>query len=260
MGLGDEIMVTGDVVAMQQRDPRPVCIVDKRGNPRWHEIWEHNPRLTQRPEGAQLYVNAWGRRPYIDPNRSNKKRWVFREDYRAKRGEIYLTDEERAAVAGIPAGSIIVEPLIKPGAPLNKDWGWNRWQRLATLLREQRAPGIVQIGPGKPPLLKGAQFHRTSTFRIACAALERASVAILPEGGLHHAAAALHVPAVVIFGGYISPRTTGYDGHVNLYTGNLGTLGWRTPHPDCAKAMAKITPEEVAGHALDIIAQKASAA
>jgi FkbM family methyltransferase len=53
---------------------------------------------------------------------------------------------------------------------------------------------------------------------MAAGVLSGASLLISPEGGLHHAAAALGVRAVVIFGGFISPATTGYALHTNLFT------------------------------------------
>ena len=37
------------------------------------------------------------------------------------------------------------------------------------------------------------------------------------EGGMHHAAAATNRDALVIFGGHISPKITGYENHKNLY-------------------------------------------
>ena len=57
--------------------------------------------------------------------------------------------------------------------------------------------------------------------------LSGARAAVLHEGGLHHAAAALGMPAVVLFGGMISPRNTGYDVHVNLAIDDPEALGWR---------------------------------
>ena len=62
---------------------------------------------------------------------------------------------------------------------------------------------------------------------------------------MHHCAAAFGVPGIVIFGGFISPATTGYGCHVNLFTGGEA-CGMRIPCEHCADAMRKITPEQVA--------------
>ena len=140
-----------------------------------------------------------------------------------------------------------LEPRIKAGASPNKDWGWARWQALVRLRRDV---DWVQLGPPGTRLLDGARLVATADFRTACALLSGARAAVLPEGGLHHAAAALRVPAVVIFGGMTSPANTGYETHVNLFEtmGGASPCGQRLPCDHCARAMAAITPEAVADH------------
>jgi hypothetical protein len=44
------------------------------------------------------------------------------------------------------------------------------------------------------------------------------------EGGMHHAAAAVGVPAVVLFGGFIPPEIMGYKGQISL-TGGATACG-----------------------------------
>ena len=61
---------------------------------------------------------------------------------------------------------------------------------------------------------------------------------------LMHAAAALKVPAVVIYGGFISPKVTGYPLHRNLFTGGT-PCGMRTNCKHCRDAMAAILPTTV---------------
>jgi ADP-heptose:LPS heptosyltransferase len=79
---------------------------------------------------------------------------------------------------------------------------------------------------------------------MAAATLSRARAAVLPEGGLHHAAAAVGVKSIVIYGGYISPQQTGYNLHENIFTGGE-PCGMRIPCRHCEKAMASIAPEMV---------------
>jgi len=50
---------------------------------------------------------------------------------------------------------------------------------------------LVQLGPAGTRLLHGVEHYPTNTFREACAALARSRAAVLHEGGLHHAAAAV---------------------------------------------------------------------
>lgn len=101
----------------------------------------------------------------------------------------------------------------------------------------------------------GVSHIRTATFRQACGALSGAKLYIGPEGGLHHAAAALGIPAVVIFGGFIHPRTTGYDLHTNLFVGDepCGSTNYCV---HCVDAMASISVDEVFSAAIARLSAK----
>ena len=62
-----------------------------------------------------------------------------------------------------------------------------------------------------------------------------------PEGGFHHAAAALNKKAVVIFGGFIDPLVTGYDFHNNIYVDIDGSpCGSRVICKHCKDCIQKI--------------------
>ena len=82
---------------------------------------------------------------------------------------------------------------------------------------------------------------------------------MLPEGGLHHAAAALGTPTIVIFGGFISPRQTGYPHQVNLFTGGT-PCGMRRRCDHCEQAMRRVAIEEVLVKARMLAAATADAA
>ena len=71
MGLGDEIMVTGEARRAQARDPRPVAVAGRDGRARWHPLWRGNSRIAAphevaRGRAVQWIVNGPGCRPYID--------------------------------------------------------------------------------------------------------------------------------------------------------------------------------------------------
>jgi ADP-heptose:LPS heptosyltransferase len=82
-------------------------------------------------------------------------------------------------------------------------------------------------------------------FRHALSMMRRAKLIVTSEGGLHHGAAAMGVPAVVIFGGFIPPQVTGYDMHINLAHGEA--CGRYTPCQHCKEAMEAISFEQVLG-------------
>lgn len=246
MGWGDEIMATGQVRELYARDPRRVAIVDRDGRVRKHEIWRGNDKIVDVrftgagvPQGAQLLRNGPGLRPYIAEKHPD--RWIWKA-WDRPRGEIVLDAKEKAIGARY-TGRVIVEPHLKAKASPNKDWGWMRWNKLVWLMRSAGYK-VSQMGPGGEPLLDGVEPIVTASFREACAVVASARAAVLPEGGLHHAAAAFGVPAVVIYGGYISPAQTGYDLHTNLFTGGE-PCGRRHPCNHCRAALDSIKPEQV---------------
>ncbi len=248
MGWGDEIMVTGEARRLRKRDPRPVAVRGKRAGVRWHPIWDGNPRLATPDDVAagrdvQWLDNGPGLRPYVDYPRCTPERWAY-TDWRCTPGEVFVPRLTRQDY-------VVIEPLIKAKASPNKRWGWERWQALVRLLPEL---DWVQLGPLGTRLLAGVRHVVTTDFVAACTALSGASAAVLPEGGLHHAAAALGVPAVTIFGGMTSPANTGYDGHINLFVDDgRSPCGMRVECGHCAAAMASITPELVAEHLEELL-------
>jgi ADP-heptose:LPS heptosyltransferase len=82
-------------------------------------------------------------------------------------------------------------------------------------------------------------------MRDAAAVLATARAAVLPEGGLHHVCAAVGTSAVVIYGGYISPQVTGYEGQTAFFTGSGLGCGMRVACTHCKQSMEAIAPEAV---------------
>lgn len=239
MGFGDELMVTGHVRVLQQTDPRKVRL--DFGRRLWNEVFDHNPRIAKSADkDVQIYQpRANGLRPYAA--RKTEQRWTWR-DYKPPVGELYFQPDE-LAFAETHSPDVVIEPNLKGNASPNKDWGLQRWERLVVLLR---AAGLraTQLGPRGTRTVAGADLIETRNFRHACAVLGRARAAVLSEGGLHHGAAVVGVRSVVIYGGYISPRQTGYDLHVNLFTGGH-PCGMRVRCAHCVEAMSRISPEAV---------------
>ena len=240
MGLGDWIMATGEAKAHHARTGRRVCF-SNGGKHYWSEVFDGNPKLARAPgEGIDILRQGGGMRPYI--SLKTRGAWTWKQ-YQPIPGEAYFTDRELEFGSRF-RGRIIVEPNCKPIGHMNKDWGRPRWSELIKLLRD--LPLAQLIAPGQM-FLPGIEQIGTETFRSAWAVLKYARAAVLPEGGLHHAAAAVGLPAVVIYGGFISPQVTGYALHRNIYTGGspLG-CGMRTNCAHCKEAMATITPERIA--------------
>jgi len=211
------------------------------------EIFQGNPQIARPGDEGKSNIQ-WidfykGHRQY---NKMNAKRthWVWNYDFKATPGRFFLSFDEIEFAENCGHGFAVIEPNVpwhKTVAP-NKDWGKPRYQAVADRLR---ADGwdVVQFSHGRDRL-RNVRVVTTPTFRHAAAALSRAALAILPEGGLHHAAAALHIPAVVIFGGFIPPAVTGYAMHNNL-TGGAEACGSLSRCQHCRDALDNISVDEV---------------
>lgn len=234
-------MVTAAVARMRRAGAAPVLVTDRHGVPRWNDLWTGNPDIVKPGSvGACVtYANGPGLRPYIASETPQKRVW---RQWGLEPGKIYFTAREKE-FARQHAGKIIIEPMIKFKASPNKEWGWIRWHKLVRLM-SNAGLRATQLGPPLTPVVYLADIIHTENFRLACAVVSRARAVVTTEGALHHAAAACGVPAVVIFGGYISPDITGYAGHRNLFTGGV-PCGMRTACSHCKKAMGEISPELV---------------
>jgi ADP-heptose:LPS heptosyltransferase len=257
MGMGDEILVSGIAKRVAAMTNHCVTVLDSKGSPRICDLWDGLHYINQKSGGGPAFLmNAAGVRQYYSHMEGNRIIW---RKWDIAPGEIRLTDEERRwAEERVPPGKFLVlgwQYKEKGGGGKNKDWGIVNWTRVATALRGYY---FVQLMPPEREdngLFEADPIH-TPTFRHACAILERSIGYVGHEGGLHHAAAALGKPAVVVFGGYISPEVTGYPEHTNLYSPDerypLG-CGTVTPCEHCKESMSKITVEHVVGAVREMI-------
>lgn len=241
MGLGDELMAIGQALECGAGPTRPAVILDRHGRPRTHALFDAVPWLVTDPAAPVAIINGPSARPYVDYDRTTKERWAYTE-WRCSPGVM-------PGIRWRPPGRrrIYLEPLIKVKASPNKQWGAERWVALAADLENECQ--LVQGGPARRSVLPGAEFVITESFAHAVEVMARCDLAILPEGGMHHAAAAIGMPAIVLFGGMTRPINTGYSAHINLAVDDPAALGWRIPHPACDAAWRRITPADVAATA-----------
>jgi hypothetical protein len=255
MGQGDQLMATGLARGAKARGKR-IAFGDGR-NIIWDNnsaaIFRCNPNIA-RPGSERDSDIEWtryykGHRIY---NRLGDRKWIWNLDFHATPGEMFLDDDEKIAGLRHGSGFVLIESNVeahKSVAP-NKDWGRAKYQAVADYLMD-RGVRVAQFSyaKGAPPL-GGVEIIRTLSFRDAIAILANAALYVGPEGGLHHAAAAVGIPGVVLFGGFIPPSVTGYETHTNL-TGGAVACGSLLPCQHCKKAMQAISVEEVCKAALE---------
>lgn len=238
MGMGDEIMAAGRAGLLYEQTGKPVAILDRHGARRWHSIWAGNPAIDR--DAEQTIVDGVGVRGYIDGWQPGP-RAMFKPNYcnADHPGRVYVPAElqQWAATLGIDR-SIVIEPHVRSPSSPNKSWGFDRFAKVAEQLE-----GVVQLAQEPVELLPDARFIPTLTPMHAAAIIERAALTITVEGGTHHLAGATRRPAVVVYGAFIHPRTTGYAWHENLVAGD--SCGRWDDCTHCREAMASITPQMV---------------
>lgn len=252
MGAGDWLMATAQIRALNEQTGLPVLVVNKLGEPQWSDVFENNPRVLREPpaqnERCAVLVNAAWARPYIASQTGRNWRW---QEWNKAPGEVYLSDAERAFAAPYAGKFVIVEPNTKARGG-NKTWAFGRWQGVVNACKGTVGP-FAQLGiPGKTNRLKGVELIETQTFRQALAVLAVSRAFVGTEGGLHHGAAALGVPAVVLYSEYITPAITGYAMHKNIRKAGVA-CGARYSCYGCRVSMEAITIEEVTAAVKDIL-------
>lgn len=242
MGWGDELMAAGEVDRLAACTPQRVAIIDGRnGKHRWSELWAGHPNIARpgEPFDARI-INSGGHRPYI-ASRTDRQ-WTWRA-YRPQPARVFFTAAE-LEFGRQACGCVLIEPSLKTRDGNNKAWpGWR------ALVKARPDLPWLQIGPPEVAHIAHVRRIVTRSFRDALAIMAHCRAAVLPEGGLHHGAAAVGTPAVVIFGGFISPQVTGYATQHSLFAADdpnypLG-CGMRVACDHCRQAMDAIKPDNV---------------
>jgi len=252
MGWGDEVVAAGQAQRRYDADPSTrIAITDLTGKVRWHPIWDGNPILATpmdvaNGEPVRFVMSAPNCRPYIVYPFSVDTGWTFNREFKCRehRARIYLTPSERwrGADALERYGSyVLIEPYTKHD---NFRWPIARWAELVAACPDLT---FVQHTHADSVLIPGVTHFEQATFREACGLLTAASAYVRSESGLCHAAAALGVPQVTLFGGCMDPEVmAGYPGQeVICDDGPESPCGSWKPCRHCVDAMDRIDVADV---------------
>jgi len=227
-------MATADAKEVNER--HGVRVVFGDGDRKFYsEVFDRNPKIANKLEKGERFAwiaNYPGNRPYI--KRIHKDNFEFNNDFRVKPGELYPSNPQK------DNGFILIEPNVKSEFKLgrNKQWSKDNWIELVKHLPEWRQMGTKDF-------LDKSHAIVTPTFDDALNVLAGAKLLITTDGALHHAAAALGIPAIVLWGGVASPENLGYESHINIWHGDEPCGSYAKECEHCRKAMNKITVEEV---------------
>jgi hypothetical protein len=180
--------------------------------------------------------NYQGHRPYLKSTKNG--RLLFNDDYKPRVGEVYFNQEEKKNIEKIDKDYIVVEPNVKRVYAHTVNKAWHGWEELFK-------NDLPWLQLGDVTVKRYTKWKETNTFREALQVLSKAKLFVGTDGGLHHAAAALGIPSVVIWTGFTSPRHLGYDTHRNIHDGSepCGTYDSVCQH--CLLKSKAITVEQV---------------
>ena len=259
MGFGDAIMATN--LARGLHAQGKLAAFGDGHRIKWtnycEDIFANNPNIA-RPGQEKQQNLVWF--PHYKKNLTYckydglKHKYIWNYDFKAKPGELFF-DHPDNKVPLIKNPYIVIEPNVawQRTVNVNKDWGAGKYEKLAKALLE-RGHIILQFIHGNSlRKISDVCYAETATFHEAIRIMSRASLFIGPEGGNHHAAAAIGIPAVILWGGWSPPETMGYKNHINLTGGATEACGITYPCSHCRRAFDNIGVDEVYEIAIKVL-------
>lgn len=212
------------------------------------DIFENNPNIARPGQEGQDNIHWQPHYKKIFPYCSYdgaRRKYIWKPDFKAQPGEFFFTADE--LVCPIEKPFIVLEPNLawQRQVNLNKDWGEGKFEALGKRLIDDGYTVVQFIHGNSRRIIAGAHHISTPKFHQAAAIMSHASLIIAPEGANHHAAAALGVPAVIVWGDW-SPHTMGYEGQIKLSGKEaLQACGNTFNCPHCRQVMDSISVDEV---------------
>jgi ADP-heptose:LPS heptosyltransferase len=162
--------------------------------------------------------------------------------------EIFLTKKELRIGKNLISNfknTIVINPT--GACSKNKEWIYERWNEVVRMLSEFT---FIQVGLETEKLIEGVVDFRVGySLREQLAILANSRLYLGVDSFWAHAAAALNVKGVVLFGAS-TPVIWGHDNNVNIYKGISCSpcIDWigEANCPYSKKCMSLITTEEVA--------------
>lgn len=256
MGVGDALMASGEVRELRIKKPSAKFIIGDGVKSYWSEVFDNNPYIIKHSDINKHHEVYWiknyeGNRPYRNyGNHLPKDNYNWNEKFKAKKGEIFFSEAEKKLAKEVifnirkKIGNrklIFIEPNVKKRLGyLNRDWGFKNWQKVVNEIKQLY--DFIQITYGINKSINGSINIHGLNFRSSVAILSLCDLFIGTEGGMHHAAAATDIKSIVIYGGHISPKITGYDFQKNLYIDTpLSPCGKKQPCDHCQDCLKQIT-------------------
>ncbi len=254
MGFGDAIMASGLARGFHAQGKLAAFYAPNESNRKikWSgycdDIFANNPNIARPGMESQknlVWFPHYKKQFLYCSFDGTHRRYNWNPNFKIQPGEFFFSAEE--LICSVNKTFIVIEPNLAWHrlVNLNKDWGDGKFEALGKALI-QRGHSVVQCIHGTSRRkIPGAQYVPTPLFRTAAAVMAHASLIIAPEGANHHAAAALGVRSVIVWGDW-SPHSMGYPNQIKLSgNGKLQACGHTFNCPHCRQVMNSISVDEV---------------
>jgi ADP-heptose:LPS heptosyltransferase len=261
MGFGDAIMASALARGFHAQGKLAAFFAPKENTRviKWtgycDDIFEHNPNIArpgqERQDNLIWFPHYKKIFPYCKYDGLHRK-YIWNMNFRVQPGEFFFTSEELTLPVQKPF--IVIEPNIAWQRQVNnnKDWGDGKYEQLGKILIVRGHTVVQFIHGNSRRKIPGAVHISTPKFHQAAAIMSSAKLIIAPEGANHHAAAALNIPSVIVWGGFSPPQTMGYENQIKL-TGGATACGHTFNCPHCREAMNKISVDDVYQAAVSLL-------
>lgn len=234
-GLGDELYLTAVAHELRKRNPdvkiwqvsHSSSLLDH--NPDYHKIfsWDHwylrySKLLGSKRVNLRYTVELVPRHSEVPP-KEHVIKILCRNAGISGSVDVrpyYFAGKNEKEFGIIRPGQIAVQVLGKDSYPtiwLNKLWDVSRFQSVVDILREKFHYRVVQLGTiGDPPLKGTLDLRGKNSLRDDATVLSQSEFFVGLEGFLMHLARAIERRSVIVFGGRIHSRQTGYTCNENL--------------------------------------------
>jgi ADP-heptose:LPS heptosyltransferase len=159
-----------------------------------------------------------------------------------------LRAEFKTQFASLRRKIIVINRKAGPWTP-NKDWPSQHWEMLVECLLSEFS--IVEIGAFDATVVTPRSdnyidLRGRTDLKNLVAVIAAADLHVGPISGPVHICASFRIPCVVLYGGYESPRCSGYSGNMNFATNLSCSPCWlRTPCPFNKLCLEQIRPQSV---------------
>jgi ADP-heptose:LPS heptosyltransferase len=127
--------------------------------------------------------------------------------------ELFLTEREfanaKSLLAAVPHPRVALHPISTFST---KNWQHRRWEEV---VKDNSRYAFVQIGNATERRIAGTVDLRGTSLRVAFAVIGACDALVGVDSGMAHAATALGIPCVVLFGAS-STAVYGHDVNANL--------------------------------------------